>query len=204
MQSWLSMLLALFVLQTSPAYSATKTLLVLGDSISAEYGLPRGSGWVSLLERRLQNEKTDAVVVNASISGETTAGGCTRLPLLLKQHHPAIVLLELGANDGLRGLSLAATQAKLREMIHLSVAAGAQVLIIPMQIPPNYGPDYSKRFGALFQGLAKEKGVRLAPVLLRGLEDTEKFFQADRIHPNQAAQPLMLDNVWPALKSLIH
>lgn len=186
-----------------PGYSASKTLLVLGDSLSAEYGLPRGSGWVSLMQQRIADEKIDASVVNASISGETTAGGRTRLPALLKQHKPAVLILELGGNDGLRGLSLAATQANLREMIREATAAGARVLLVGMQVPPNYGPDYSKRFAAMYQGLARERGVKLVPFLLAGLDDTGKFFQSDRIHPNQRAQPVMLDNVWPALKTLL-
>lgn len=198
--SWAALLLGSMILTMMPAYSASKTVLVLGDSLSAEYGLPRGSGWVSLLQNRLRAEKIEASVVNASISGETTAGGKARLPALLQQR-PAIVVLELGGNDGLRGLSLAATQANLREMVRLSTASGAQVLLVGMQIPPNYGLDYSKRFMAMFQGLGREKGVRLVPFLLAGLEDSEDFFQADRIHPNQQAQPILLDNVWPGLKS---
>lgn len=186
-----------------PGYSASKTLLVLGDSLSAEYGLPRGSGWVSLMQQRIADEKIDATVVNASISGETTSGGRTRLPALLKQHKPAVLVLELGGNDGLRGLSLAATQANLRDMIREATASGARVLLVGMQVPPNYGPDYSKRFAAMYQGLARERGVKLVPFLLAGLEDTDKFFQPDRIHPNQRAQAVMLDNVWPVLRPLI-
>lgn len=186
-----------------PGYSASKSLLVLGDSLSAEYGLPRGSGWVSLMQQRILDEKIDASIVNASISGETTSGGRTRLSALLKQHKPAVLILELGGNDGLRGLSLAATQANLREMIREATTSGARVLLVGMQVPPNYGLDYSKRFAAMYQGLARERGVKLVPFLLEGLEDTDKFFQPDRIHPNQRAQPVMLDNVWPALRPLL-
>jgi acyl-CoA thioesterase-1 len=186
-----------------PSYSASKSLLVLGDSLSAEYGLPRGSGWVSLMQQRILDEKIDASIVNASISGETTSGGRTRLSALLKQHKPAVLILELGGNDGLRGLSLAATQANLREMIREATTSGARVLLVGMQVPPNYGLDYSKRFTAMYQGLARERGVKLVPFLLEGLEDTDKFFQPDRIHPNQRAQPVMLDNVWPALRPLL-
>lgn len=199
--AWLALLLGMLMLTAPPAYSASKTVLVLGDSISAEYGLPRGSGWVTLMQNRLRAEKIDANVVNASISGETTSGGKARLPALLQQQRPAVVILELGGNDGLRGLSLAATQANLREMVRLSTASGAQVLLVGMQIPPNYGVDYSKRFAAMFTGLGREKGVKLVPFLLAGMEDSEDFFQSDRIHPNQQAQPLLLDNVWPQLKS---
>jgi acyl-CoA thioesterase-1 len=191
------------MLAALPAYSASKNLLVLGDSLSAEYGLARGSGWVSLMQQRIAEEKLDAAVVNASISGETTSGGRTRLPALMRQHKPAVLILELGGNDGLRGLSLAATQANLRDMIREATAGGARVLLVGMQVPPNYGPDYSKRFAAMYQGLARERGVKLVPFLLAGLEDTDRFFQPDRIHPNQRAQAVMLDNVWPVLKPLL-
>ena len=196
----LALWLMLFML---PGYSAPKTLLVLGDSISAEYGLPRNTGWVSLLQQRLADEKQNVSIVNASISGETTAGGLTRLPALLQQHKPSVMIVELGGNDGLRGLSLAATQANLREMIRSAERGGARVLLLGMQVPPNYGPDYSKRFAAMYQGLARERNVKLVPFLFAGLDDTDKFFQPDRIHPNQRAQSLMLDNVWPALKPLL-
>ena len=196
-------LLLCLMLCAPAAYSASKTLLVLGDSISAEYGLPRDSGWVSLLQTRLSDDKLQVSVVNASISGETTAGGLTRLPALLQQHKPAVLIIELGGNDGLRGLSLAATQANLREMIKSADRIGARVLLLGMRVPPNYGPDYSKRFAAMYQGLARERNVKLVPFLFAGLEDTERFFQQDRIHPNQRAQTVMLDNVWPSLRSLL-
>ena len=197
------MLLLCLMLCAPAAYSASKTLLVLGDSISAEYGLPRDSGWVSLLQTRLSDDKLQVSVVNASISGETTAGGLTRLPGLLQQHKPAVLIIELGGNDGLRGLSLAATQSNLREMIKSADRIGARVLLLGMRVPPNYGPDYSKRFAAMYQGLARERNVKLVPFLFAGLEDTERFFQQDRIHPNQRAQTVMLDNVWPSLQSLL-
>ena len=203
MQSLLLMLSVTIFLHPIPAYSASKTLLVLGDSLSAEYGLPRGKGWVSLMQSRFNDENINTTVINASISGETTAGGKTRLPALLSQHRPGIVIIELGGNDGLRGLSLAATQVNLRDMIRLANTSGAQVLLVGMQIPPNYGLDYSKRFAAMFKELSHEKGVRLVPFLLAGLDDTEKFFQPDRIHPNQSAQMQILDNVWNTLKFLI-
>lgn len=196
-------LLLCLMLCAPAAYSASKTLLVLGDSISAEYGLPRDSGWVSLLQTRLSDDKLPVSVVNASISGETTAGGLTRLPALLQQHKPAVLIIELGGNDGLRGLSLAATQSNLREMIKSADRIGARVLLLGMRVPPNYGPDYSKRFAAMYQGLARERNVKLVPFLFAGLEDTERFFQQDRIHPNQRAQTVMLDNVWPSLRSLL-
>ena len=191
------------MLFASAAYSASKNLLVLGDSISAEYGLPRDSGWVNLLQKRLADDKLGFNVVNASISGETTAGGLTRLPALLQQHKPTVLIIELGGNDGLRGLSLAATQANLREMIKSADRIGARVLLLGMRVPPNYGPDYSKRFAAMYQGLARERNVKLVPFLFAGLEDTERFFQQDRIHPNQRAQSVILDNVWPGLRALL-
>ncbi len=196
-------LLLSLMLCAPAAYSASKTLLVLGDSISAEYGLPRDSGWVNLLQKRLSDDKLPVTVINASISGETTAGGLTRLPALLQQHKPAVLIIELGGNDGLRGLSLAATQSNLREMIRFADRIGARVLLLGMRVPPNYGPDYSKRFAAMYQGLARERNVKLVPFLFTGLEDTERFFQQDRIHPNQRAQTVMLDNVWPSLRSLL-
>ena len=196
-------LLLCLMLCAPAAYSASKTLRVLGDSISAEYGLPRDSGWVSLLQTRLSDDKLPVSVVNASISGETTAGGLTRLPGLLLQHKPAVLIIELGGNDGLRGLSLAATQSNLREMIKSADRIGARVLLLGMRVPPNYGPDYSKRFAAMYQGLARERNVKLVPFLFAGLEDTERFFQQDRIHPNQRAQTVMFENVWPSLRSLL-
>ena len=195
----------IFVISThaAPAYSASKTLLVLGDSLSAEYGLPRDSGWVYLLQQQLRKEKYDLTLVNASISGETTSGGKSRLPSLLQQHKPAIVLIELGGNDGLRGLSLAATQSNLREMMAMSTASGAKLVIVGMRVPPNYGVDYSKRFAAMYQGLGREKNVRLVPFFLQGLDDTDLFFQPDRIHPNQRAQSIMMENVWQVLKPML-
>ena len=200
---WVAALLLCMICTAAPAYSASKTLLVLGDSLSAEYGLPRGTGWVSLLQQQLRSEKYDVNIVNASISGETTSGGKSRLSSLLQLHKPALVLIELGGNDGLRGLSLAATQANLREMSTMVTVSGAKIILVGMRVPPNYGIDYSKRFAAMYQGLGKEKNVRLVPFLLQGLEDTEQFFQPDRIHPNQRAQPLMMENVWQVLKPLL-
>ncbi len=187
----------------APGYSASKNLLVLGDSLSAEYGLPRGSGWVTLLQQRLAREASDITVINASISGDTTAGGLSRLHGLLKQHRPAVLVIELGGNDALRGLSLSSTEANLREMINAARASGARVLLLGMQIPPNYGPDYTRRFAAMYQGLARGNGIRVVPFFLAGLDDTERFFQPDRIHPNQRAQAIMLDNVWPTLRPLL-
>ena len=178
-------------------------LLVLGDSLSAEYGLPRDAGWVKLLAERLREKKFPYEVINASISGETTSGGRTRLPALLKEHRPAVVAIELGANDGLRGLPLAPMRANLAAMIDASRAAGAQVLLIGIRVPPNYGREYSERFFATFADLARDKKVALAPFLLDGFGERTELFQPDRIHPSVQAQPLMLDNVWPYLQPLL-
>jgi len=182
------------------------TILVVGDSLSAEYGLKRGSGWVALLEQRLANEKIAASVVNASISGDTTSGGRSRLTALLKQHSPTHVIIELGGNDALRGLPLAMTQANLAAMAKEAKAAGARVLIVGMQVPPNYGSKYGNDFAALFATVAKEEGAALVPFLLKGVVDApqaEALFQSDRIHPREAAHPAMLDNVWATLKGLL-
>ncbi len=183
-----------------------RTLLVLGDSLSAEYGLKRGSGWVALLEQRLVREKKAVKVINASISGETTSGGRSRLPALLAQHRPSHVIIELGGNDALRGLALANTEDNLAWMVQAAQKAGARVLLVGMQVPPNYGPDYSRRFAALFGSVARAHKAALVPFLLKGVgdvPDAARWFQADRIHPNEAAQPRMLDNVWPELKKLL-
>jgi acyl-CoA thioesterase-1 len=182
------------------------TVLVVGDSLSAEYGLPRGRGWVALLEQRMAREKIAARVVNASISGDTTSGGRSRLPALLAEHRPTHVVVELGGNDALRGLPLAMTRDNLVEMVRASRAAGARVLLVGMQVPPNYGRRYADEFAALFGQVAKAEGAALVPFLLAGVADgpdPTALFQADRIHPNADAQPIMLDNVWPALRTLL-
>ena len=191
----------------SPAPAeAPAPLLVLGDSLSAEYGLPRGQGWVAQLAQRMQSNKFKMPVVNASVSGETTSGGRSRLPALLKLHQPAIVVIELGGNDALRGLALQSTQANLTAMVKMATKAGAKVLLVGMQVPPNYGAAYTRQFEEMFTKVAKEENVPLVPFLLTGIGEaaaTEKWFQADRIHPNASAQPKMLDNVWPVLKPLL-
>jgi acyl-CoA thioesterase I len=182
------------------------TLLVVGDSLSAEYGLARGSGWVALLEQRIAREKLPVRVVNASISGDTTSGGRTRLPALLREHAPDVVIIELGGNDALRGLPLSMTETNLREMTRAAKAAGARVLIAGMQVPPNYGRKYADDFAALFTTVARSEQVALVPFLLKGVADVpqaESLFQPDRIHPNAKAQPVLLDNVWPVLKPLL-
>ena len=188
---------------TSPT---TRTILVVGDSLSAEYGLKRGTGWVALLENRLRAERLNAVVVNASISGDTSSGGRSRLGALLSQHRPSHVIIELGGNDALRGLPLSLTEDNLRQMTQAAQQAGARVLLVGMQVPPNYGRDYSERFAAMFATVAKAHKAALVPFLLAGVgdgPDPTKMFQADRIHPKEEAHPIMLANVWPALRKLL-
>lgn len=186
-----------------PAHAASPVLMVVGDSLSAEYGLTRGSGWVALLERKLADEKLPARVINASISGDTTSGGRSRLPALLKQHQPSHVVIELGGNDALRGLPLAMTRENLVTMTRAAKAAGAKVMIVGMQVPPNYGSRYAQDFAALFATVAKAESAALVPFLLAGVADSpqaEQLFQPDRIHPVAQAHPTMLGNVWPVLK----
>ena len=181
-------------------------ILVVGDSLSAEYGLQRGSGWVALLAARLSREHPEAAVVNASISGDTTSGGVTRLPSLLRQHQPTLVVLELGGNDALRGLPIETTRSNLVEMAKLAKAAGARVLILGMQIPPNYGRSYGERFAAMFDEVSRSQGAALVPFMLKGVADGPQagsMFQADRIHPLASAHPIILDNVWPVLEPLL-
>jgi acyl-CoA thioesterase-1 len=193
----------------TPAATASPkaaTILVVGDSLSAEYGLPRGAGWVALLEQRLAKEGFAASVVNASISGDTSSGGRSRLPALLKQHRPTLVVIELGGNDALRGLPLAMTRDNLAQMVKASRAAGAKVLVLGMQVPPNYGRKYGDDFFALFPAVARAGGAALVPFLLEGVANApnaEAMFQPDRIHPVAAAHPVMLGNVWPVLAPLL-
>jgi acyl-CoA thioesterase I len=185
------------------AYSAPKTVLVLGDSLSAEYGLARGAGWVALAEKKLKDEKIDAVLVNASVSGETTSGGRTRLPALLEKYKPALVVIELGANDGLRGLPVKAAEANLRAMNEAATKAGAKVMLVGMRIPPNYGRDYSENFFAMYGTLSKEFKAPLVPFMLDGVADKTQLFQPDRLHPLAQAHPTILANIWPVLQKTI-
>lgn len=180
---------------------AATRVLIVGDSISAEYGIKRGSGWVALLSQRLAKQRIAASVINASISGDTTAGGRARLASLLKRHKPGLVVIELGANDALRGLPLNTTQANLTAMVNMSQASGAKVLLLGMQVPPNYGQRYTDEFAKVFTDTSTNMGVPLVPFFLSDVADAPdapRLFQSDRIHPNELAQPIMLDNMWPA------
>jgi len=179
------------------------TLLVVGDSLSAAHGIPQSEGWVSLLEEELKQRGHPLRVVNASISGETTSGGLSRLPRLLKDYQPELVLLELGANDGLRGTPLSVIEQNLRQMIELSQAAGAQVLLIGIRLPPNYGPQYTERFYQIYPELADEYGLPLVPFLLEKVALDPRLMQRDGLHPNSDAQPILLQTVWKQLGPLL-
>jgi acyl-CoA thioesterase-1 len=205
-RNWIAAAFAVGALAPALAAGADKRILVLGDSLSAEYGLKRGSGWVALLENRLVAEKLPAHVINASVSGDTTSGGRSRLPTLLAQYKPDVLVIELGGNDALRGLPLAMTEDNLAQMTQAGQKAGAKVLLVGMQVPPNYGADYSKRFAGLFATVARKSKAALVPFLLKGVADVDdpaRMFQADRLHPVAEAHPQMLANVWPELKKLL-
>ena len=201
-----SLLVLPALVQAQANAASVNTILIVGDSLSAEYGLKRGTGWVPLLEKQLAGDKKSARVVNASISGDTTSGGRSRLSALLAQHKPAIVVIELGGNDALRGLPLDMTEKNLTAMTQAAKKAGANVLLLGMQVPPNYGGNYGATFSGLFTKVAKAEKVALVPFFLKGVADVDDVasqFQADRIHPNEQAQAKMLGNVWPELKKLI-
>ncbi|CAN0621584.1 multifunctional acyl-CoA thioesterase I and protease I and lysophospholipase L1 [Burkholderia multivorans] len=198
---------ALAAAATGPAIGATPpeapVIVVLGDSLSAEYGLPRDTGWVTLLRQRLAAERIDYSVANASVSGDTTSGGLARLPAVLQRLKPAVVVVELGANDALRGVPLAITERNLREIVGDAQRAHAKVVLVGMYVPPNYGMDYTQRFHGIYTRLSKDLGVPLVPFLLAGIENRPDMFQADQIHPTQQAQRVLLDNVWPSLRPLL-
>jgi acyl-CoA thioesterase-1 len=186
------------------ARAETPVILVFGDSISAGYGRAHvEQGWVALLQTRLKQQGYGEQVVNASVSGETTAGGLARLPRALELHHPATVILELGGNDGLRALPVAQMRANLMHMADLAAAAGARVLLLGMRMPPNYGPDYTRQFSASYGDLARDKRLPLVPFLLNGIALDPALMQADGFHPNELGQPKLLDNVWPSLQPLL-
>jgi acyl-CoA thioesterase-1 len=193
-------------LGASPARGATAdapVILILGDSISAAYGLPQGVGWTDLLQQRLDARKHNLRVVNASISGDTTAGGRSRLPALLARHKPAIVVIELGGNDGLRGGSIASTRDNLTAMAKAAKAAGARPMLIGMKLPPNYGPAYTRQFESVFAEVAKAEGAPLVPFFFEGFGEDASAFQPDRIHPTEATQARLLDNAWPTLERML-
>jgi acyl-CoA thioesterase-1 len=179
------------------------TILVFGDSISAGYGINPERGWAALLQSKLKSEGYGDQVVNASVSGETTEGGLARLPRALALHHPGIVIIELGGNDGLRALPVDQMRANLAQMAALCAAAGARVLLLGMQIPPNYGPEYTQQFRSSYGSVAREKNLPLVPFLLNGIALNPQLMQADGIHPNELGQPKLLGNVWPSLKPLL-
>lgn len=186
--------------------SQAPKVLIVGDSLSAEYGLTRGTGWVDHMAQQALRESMPVQLINASISGDTTSGGVTRLPSLLKLHQPQVVIIELGGNDALRGLDMNLTQSNLLTMIKASQATGAKVLVIAMQVPPNYGANYLKQMSAAYEKVSKSTGAALNQQFLKGVADDPdplRWFQADRIHPNEKAQPLMMKNVWPQLKKML-
>jgi len=191
------------MLAATIVHSAPKTVLVLGDSLSAEYGLTRGSGWVALLDQKLKTEKINAAIVNASISGETTSGGRSRLPALIQQHRPALVVIELGANDGLRGLPVAAAEANLRAMVELAQKNDAEVLLVGMRMPPNYGRAYTEQFFSMYKTLSAQLKAPLVPFMLEGVAEKPALFQADRLHPTAQAHPIILANIWPKFLPLV-
>jgi acyl-CoA thioesterase-1 len=199
------LVLMVLIAASVAAKAEAPVILVFGDSISAGFGLTRvDQGWVALLQTRLKEQEYGYQVINASVSGETTAGGLARLPRALMLHHPTIVIVELGGNDGLRALPIAQMRANLVQMTDLATAAGAQVVLLGMRIPPNYGPDYTEQFRLSYSELARDKKVALVPFLLNDIAQVPTLMQADGIHPDQAGQAVLLANVWPALKPLLH
>jgi acyl-CoA thioesterase I len=190
------------LLACSGAAIAAPTILVYGDSLSAAYGIPQSAGWVALLGERLKQQKRDYTVVNASISGETSAGGATRIGRTLASSKPAIVIVQLGSNDGLRGLPVAQMKANLAAIVQASKRAGARVVLVGMQLPPNYGVPYVNQFRAAFAEVARDERVAFVPFLLEGLDKREQF-QADNLHPTAVAQPIILDNVWRKLAAMV-
>lgn len=182
--------------------SATETLLIIGDSLSAGYGIRSDAAWPALLQQRLRNQGLDYNVANLSVSGETTAGGLSRLPAALERHRPRVVIIALGANDGLRGLPLAEMRANLEAMIAAAGKRQARILLVGMRLPPNYG-HYADNFAQVFIDIVKTKKLAHVDFLLAGIAEHPQFFQSDGLHPTSAAQPRLLDNIWPALKPLL-
>ncbi len=199
----LHVILLLALVSAAPAHALGGVILVLGDSLSSAYGLDVDDGWVHLLRQRLEQSQAGYRVVNASISGDTSKGGATRLPRALEKYRPDIVIVELGGNDGLRGLALSVTRANLERIINDAQASGARVLLLGMRLPPNYGPAYTNAFHAIYETLADEYQASRVPFLLDGIGGVEGMMQADGIHPRSEAQPLMLENVWTHLEPLL-
>jgi acyl-CoA thioesterase I len=197
-------LLWFFMLCPVTASAAGKSILILGDSLSAGYGLEISRGWVALLEERLKQERIDYSVANASVSGDTSAGGRARVGAALERHRPSVVIVELGGNDALRGLPVAQMKANLAAIVERSKKSGARVLLVGMKIPPNFGPGYMSAFENAFAQLSREEKVPLVPFMLEGFAEKLDYFQPDRIHPNERAQPLIVDTVWPKLKPLLN
>lgn len=200
---WLALLATYSITAVQAASTPSQTILVLGDSLSAGYGIDVETGWVALLSQRLQRQGYAYRVVNASVSGETTGGGRARLPQLLETHRPDIVVMELGSNDGLRGLPLKQVRANLQNMIELSQSRRARVLLVGMQIPPNYGPSYADSFSALYAALAREYKLALVPFFMENVALNAQLMQDDNLHPNERGQPKLLENVWPKLMPLL-
>jgi acyl-CoA thioesterase-1 len=196
--------LLVLIVASASANAAAPVILVFGDSISAGYGLAHvDQGWVELLKTRLKTEGYGYQVVNASVSGETTAGGLARLPRALELHHPGIVIIELGGNDGLRALPIAQFRDNLTQLVTLASASGAKVLLLGMRMPPNYGPQYTEQFAKVFSDLASARKIPSVPFLLTDIALNQSLLQGDEIHPNAEGQPILLNNVWPALKTLL-
>lgn len=182
---------------------AQNTILVLGDSLSAAYGLQLDQGWVALLQQRLNENHFDYKVVNASVSGDTTSNGLARLPALLQKVTPAVTIVELGGNDGLRGLPLPVIKANLTRIIALLKAVNSKVILVGVRLPPNYGPAYTQQFQQLFIAVAADNKVQVVPLLLNNVDSQQELFQADGVHPVAKAEPLMLDNVWTVLEKML-
>ena len=186
-----------------PVHAQGKTILILGDSISASYGIPVEDGWVSLLEQRLVRQNVKYKVINASISGETTLGVKTRLNKLLNEYSSELVVIELGANDGLRGFTLSEIEKNLSEIVNAIKKIGVAVLLVPMQLPPNYGTAYNQRFMSIYKSVSEKQDVNLSTFILKDIAQHSELMQADGLHPTKEAQAMMLDNIWPSLEPLI-
>lgn len=193
----------LVLVLAAPAFAAAATILVFGDSLSSAYGIERSRGWATLMQQRLDEKRFNYKIVNSSISGETTAGGASRLAGALATHRPAIVIIALGANDGLRGLSLDAMRVNLETMVRSSRKSGARVLLVGMRLPPNFGPEYTEKFQQVYRDIAARERVPSVPFLLEGFAEKPEFFQPDGIHPSVPAQALVLENVWRGLVPLL-